>query len=57
MYITHRGVGAQHGLEVEHVCLDIKRPGADGGRSSSSGCQDECLLAEAEYIELVGDEV
>ena len=31
--------------------------GAGGGRSSSNGRRDERLLAEAEYAELVGDEV
>jgi len=42
------------------VCLDIEvveRPRAGGGRSSSSGCQDERLLTEAEYAELVDDKV
>ena len=60
MYITHRGVGAQHGLEMKRGCLDvevIEWPRAYGGRSSSNGRRDKCLLAEAKYAELVGDEV
>ena len=45
---------------MESECLDlevVEWPEADGGRSSSSGCQDERLLAKVEYAELVGDEV
>ena len=59
MYVTHYGVCAQHGHEAKRECLDvevIKWPEAGGGRSSSSGCWDERLLAEAEYTELVVDE-
>ena len=47
-------------LEEKHGCLDveiIEWPGAGGGRSCSSGRQDKCLLVEAEYAELVGNEV
>ena len=60
MCITHRGVRAQHGLEAKRECLDVEIVewlGASGGRSSSSGRRDERLLTEAEYAELVGDEV
>ena len=32
-------------------------PGADGGRSSSDGRRDKCLLAEVKHVEPVGDEV
>ena len=32
-------------------------PGADGGRSSSDGHRDECLLAEVKHAEPVDDEV
>jgi len=45
---------------VKRGCLDVEvveRPDVGGGRSSSSGRQDKCLLAEVEYAELVGDEV
>ena len=51
---------AQRGLEAKRRCFDvevIEWPGASGGRSSSSGRWDKCLLAEAEYAELVDDEV
>ena len=60
MYINHCGVGDQHGLKANHGCLDVEVvewPGASGERSSSIGRRDKCLLAEAEYAELVGDEV
>ena len=60
MYISHSRVRAQHGLEAKRECLDVevvKRPGASGERSSSSGRRDERLLAEVEHAELVGDEV
>ena len=43
----------REGFNVEVV----KSPGADGGRSSSSGRRDECLLTEAEYAEPISDEV
>ena len=45
---------------MKHECFDIEVdewPEAGGGHSSSSGRQDECLLVEAEYTELVGNEV
>ena len=48
------------GSRRKRGCLDVEVvewPGAGGGRSISSGRRDECLLAEAEYAELVGDEV
>ena len=60
MYITHRGVRAQHGLEAKHKCLNVEvveRPRAGGEGSSSNGRRDKCLLVEAKYVELVGDEV
>ena len=47
-------------LEEKHGCLDveiIEWPGAGGGRSSSDGRRDKCLLAKAKHAELVGDEV
>ena len=49
-----------HGLEVKHECLEVEVvewPGASGRRFSSSGHWDTRLLVEAEYAELVGDEV
>ena len=45
---------------MKRGCLDVEVvgwPGAGGGRSSSSGRRDKRLLIEAEYAELVGDEV
>ena len=45
---------------MKRGCPDIEVvewPSAGGGRSSFSGRQDKCLLTEAEYVELVGDEV
>ena len=48
------------GLRRKRECLDVEVvewPGADGGRSSSSGRRDERLLGKAEYTEVVGDEV
>ena len=60
MYITHRGVLAQHGLQAKRGCLNVEVvewPRAGGGRSSSSGHQDERLLMEAEYAKLIGDKV
>ena len=48
------------GLRRKRECLDVEVvewPGADGGRSSSSGRRDERLLGKAEYAEVVGDEV
>ena len=32
-------------------------PGADGGRASSDGCRNKCLLAEVKHAEPIGDEV
>ena len=60
MYITRRGVRVGHGLEAKRGCLDVEVvewPGAGGGRFSSRRRQDKRLLVEAEYAELVGDEV
>ena len=51
---------AQHWLEAKCRCLVVEvveRPGVSGGSSYSRGRRDRCLLAEAEYAELVGDEV
>ena len=48
------------GLRRKRECLDVEVvewPGADGGRSSSSGCRDERLLTETEYAEPISDEV
>ena len=45
---------------AKRECLDVgvvKWPRAGEERPSSSGCRDERLLVEAEYAELVGDEV
>jgi len=45
---------------VKHRCLVVEVvgwPRADGGRSSSDGRWEKCLLVEAKYAELVGDEV
>ena len=41
------------------MCLVVEVagwPGADGGRSSSDGRRDKCLLAKAKHAEPVGDE-
>ena len=60
IYVTHRGVRAQHRLDAEHERLHIKiieRLAVNGGSSSSRGCRGGRLLAEAEYAELIGDEV
>ena len=60
MYVTHHGVRAQHGLKAKRECLDVdvvERPRAGGGRSSSSGRRDKCVLVEVKYAELVGNEV
>ena len=32
-------------------------PRVDGGRSSSDGCRDKCLLVKAKHAKLVDDEV
>jgi len=48
------------GLRRKRECLDVEVvewPGADGGRSSSSGRRDKHFLVEVEYAELVGDKV
>ena len=48
------------GSKAKRGCLDVEVvewPGAGGGRSSFSGRQDKCILVEAEYAELVDDEV
>ena len=60
MYVTHSEVRAQHRLGAKRRCLIVEVvgcPGVDGGRSSSDGRRDKCLLAKAKYVELVGDEV
>ena len=60
MYVTHSGVGAQCGLGAKHRCLVVEVvgwPKADGGRYSSYGLRDKCLLVEMKYAELVSDKV
>ena len=60
MYVTHSEVLAHRGLGVKRKCLIVEVvgwPGADGGRSSSDGRRDKCLLVEAKHAEPVGDEV
>ena len=47
-------------LETKRRCLAIEVigcQGADGGRASSDGCQNKCLLMEVQHAEPVGDEV
>ena len=47
-------------LRTKHNRLAVEVvgcPGSDGGRASSDGCRNKCLLAEVQHAEPVGDEV
>ena len=45
-------------MQAPRLVVEVAEwPRADGGRSSSDGRLDKCLLAKAKHAEPVGDEV